>query len=144
VLVVQLPALRERAGDVALLTDHFLERIARERGRKPPRLEREVLELLERYAWPGNVRQLENVLQRLSLLAGERAITREVLESDEGLRQVFLPRAQAAPLFSLEQTEREEIRKALEAAAGNRDRAARLLGISRATIYRKIREYRLS
>ncbi len=143
VLVVRLPALRERAGDVALLTGHFLERIARERGRKPPRLEREVLELLERYAWPGNVRQLENVLQRLSLLAGERAITREVLESDEGLRQVFLPRAQVAPLFSLEQTEKDEIRKALEAAAGNRDRAARLLGISRATIYRKIKEYRL-
>ncbi len=144
VLVVQLPALRDRAGDVALLAEHFLERIARERGRKPPRLERDVLELLERYPWPGNVRQLENVLQRLSLLAGDRSITPAVLESDEGLRRAFLPEARVAPLFSLEQTEREEIRKALEASAGNRDRAARLLGISRATIYRKIKDYRLS
>jgi Nif-specific regulatory protein len=142
VLSVPLPPLRERPGDIALLTASLVERIAKERGRATPRVDNEVLDLLERYSWPGNVRQLENVLQRLSLLAGDGAVTLSVLESDENLRRTFLEdRAPAVPVLSLAKNEEEQIRRALEETAGNRDRAARLLGISRATVYRKIKEY---
>jgi transcriptional regulator of acetoin/glycerol metabolism len=122
----------------------MLERIARERDRDVPAVEPDVLEILERYTWPGNVRQLENVLQRLALLAGDGAITRSLIEEETTLRKTLLGGLDSdEPVFSLERSEREQIRRALESCAGNRNRAAKLLGISRATIYRKIKEYDL-
>jgi transcriptional regulator with GAF, ATPase, and Fis domain len=144
VLTIQLPALRERHGDIPLLVSHMLERIARERDRDVPIVDPDVLEILERYPWPGNVRQLENVLQRLALLAGDDAITRSLIEEEEALRRALLGGlGDDEPVFSLERSEREQIRRALESCGGNRNRAAKLLGISRATIYRKIKEYDL-
>jgi transcriptional regulator of acetoin/glycerol metabolism len=104
-----------------------------------------VSDLLERCAWPGNVRQLENTIQRLVLLAGDGPITPEVVESDRGLREMLTGSGTAAsPVLSLKQTEKDKIRQALDAVGGNRLRAARMLGISRATIFRKIKQYDLS
>jgi DNA-binding NtrC family response regulator len=143
VLVVHLPALRERDGDLPLLVQHLLDKVSGARGRPAPRMEPEVLDLFARYAWPGNIRQLENVLQRLALLAGDGPIGRELLKTDPGLERLFVAVDAAEPQFSLERTEREQIRRALEAARGNRDRAALMLGISRATIYRKIKDLKL-
>ncbi len=142
VLMIQLPPVRERPGDVRLLVGHLLDRIAKQRRRPAPRVEQDVMALLERYGWPGNVRQIENSLQRLALLAGDRPISRSVIESDAELaRSLLAPPGSGESAFSLERSERQQIARALAAAGGNRDRAARLLGISRATIYRKIREY---
>jgi transcriptional regulator with GAF, ATPase, and Fis domain len=144
VVPVQLPPLRERIGDVPLIAGHLLAQITAARGRGTPRIEADVLDALERYPWPGNVRQLENLMRRLALLAGDGSIDRSVIESDADLAKMFLGRQEAfVPVMSMEKSELEQIRRALEAAAGNRDRAARLLGISRATIYRKMREYGL-
>jgi len=145
VLAIELPPLRERHGDIPVLVSHMLERIAREKDRAaPPNVDSGVVELLERYPWPGNVRQLENTLQRLALLAGDGTITRQVIAEDPALRQALLGQAaDDEALFSLEKSEREQIRRALESCRGNRNKAARLLGISRATIYRKIKEYEL-
>jgi transcriptional regulator with PAS, ATPase and Fis domain len=145
VLVIPLPPLRDRPGDLSLLVDHFLRKIARERDRSAPRLRAPVMDLLERYRWPGNIRQLENVLQRLTLLAGEAPITVGVVESDGELRRTLVGDADdSAPIYSLERSEEQKIREALRAASGNRTRAAKLLGISRATIFRKIKQYGLS
>ena len=145
VLVVRVPPLRERGEDIPLLVEHFLRKIARERGRPVPKLRAAVMEALERYRWPGNIRQLENTLQRLALLAGDGPITTAALESDAELRRTVLGSAtDAAPVFSLERTEEQKIREALQAAEGNRTRAAKMLGISRATIFRKIKQYGLS
>jgi len=142
VLSIRMPPLRERPGDVPLLTGHLMERIARERGREAPRIDGEVVDLLERCAWPGNVRQLENAIQRLALLAGDGPVTLRTVRSDEGLRRALLgERDPSVPVLSLSKTEEEQIRRALKESRGNRDRAAKLLGISRATIYRKLREY---
>jgi DNA-binding NtrC family response regulator len=144
VLPIRLPPLRERIGDVPLLVEHLLERISKERGRPVPRLGRGVMEVLEKYRWPGNVRQLENVLHRLVVLAGDGPIDLALIESDDALRRSLLGvEKEAEPLLSLERTEREQIRRALALSGGNRERAARLLGISRATMYRKIKEYEL-
>jgi len=144
VVPVQMPPLRERIGDVPFVAAHLVEQLARAKGRPSPRIDVEVFDALERYSWPGNVRQLENVLRRILLLAGDGSVTLKVLESDGDLARMLLGKEQeAGPLLSLDKTEQEQIRRALEAAAGNRDRAARLLGISRATIYRKMREYSL-
>jgi len=144
VLVILLPPLRERGRDFVLLTEYYLQRIAGERGRPVPAIHPEVMTALERYAWPGNVRQLENTLQRLSLLAGEGSITPAVLAADEGLvRMLGEPESPAAPPRSIEQSERRQIAEVLREAKGNRSRAARMLGVSRATIYRKIKQYGL-
>jgi len=99
-----------------------------------------VLETFERAPWPGNVRQLENALERLSLLAGDGPIGRELLGRDPALASlVRVERPEPAPL-SLERSEADRIRSALEACGGNRTRAARMLGISRATLYRRLAE----
>jgi transcriptional regulator with GAF, ATPase, and Fis domain len=144
VLAIDIPPLRERVEDIPLLMDHVLERIAKERGRERARVDPGVRALLERYGWPGNVRQLENVLQRLVLLAGEAVITRSELDSDASLRETLLGGASPEEeSFSLDRGARDQLRRALEAAAGNRERAAELLGVSRATIYRKIKQYDL-
>ncbi len=139
--MIPLPPLRERPGDVPLLVEHFLERISKERGRQAPVLRAAVVDLLERSGWPGNVRQLENTIQRLALLADDGPITLEVIESDKGLREMLIG---PAPVLSLRQNEEDKIREALEAVGGNRLRAAKMLGISRATIFRKIKQYGLS
>src|SRR5262249_25489845 len=126
-----------------LLVHHMMDRISRERGRPVPRIEPEVMDMIERYSWPGNVRQLENALHRLVIVSRDETISRAAIEADASLRQMPLTSEQSAPLFSMERTEKEEIKRALQVSDGNRERAAKLLGISRATIYRKIREYDL-
>jgi DNA-binding NtrC family response regulator len=142
VLVIPLPPLRERPGDIPLLVHHLLDRISRERGRPAPLVERDVMEMLERYAWPGNVRQLENAIHRLAIHARDNVISRDAVEADGGLTKMFLA-PEKGSLFSLQRTEKVQIERALEACGGNREKAAALLGISRATIFRKIREYNL-
>ncbi len=144
VLVVRIPPLRERMGDLRPLVDFLLARIAEERGRERPRIADEVLRRFERYSWPGNVRQLQNVLQRLSLMAGSNPIDLTLLEADRELGSLFdTARKTGEAIYSLAANERARIRSALEQAGGNRNEAARILGISRATIYRKIKEYGL-
>jgi len=142
VLTIDLPPLRERTGDVALLVEHFLKRIAEQRGRPPHVVAADALSLFEAYPWPGNVRELENVLTRLVLLAGEGPITAGVIESDPGLCRALIEEAPSQkPAFSLKHGEKEQIQRAIEAAGGNRSRAAELLGVSRATLYRKISQH---
>ena len=139
VLTIEIPPLRERPGDVPLLAAHVLEKIAAERGRRGWTVDDDAMALLARYRWPGNVRELQNTLQRLSLLAGERAISVALIESDPILSRTLIParEAQKASL-TLAAGEREQIRQAIDAAGGNRRNAAKLLGVSRATLYRKL------
>ncbi|MDH3626153.1 MAG: sigma 54-interacting transcriptional regulator [Acidobacteriota bacterium] len=146
VLQILIPPLRDRPGDVALLIDHLLDRIAGERGQPRPVIDEMVRRLLITHRWPGNVRQLENTLQRLALLAGTSPIRLEHLKADPGFARVVEQESHAVDAdggFSLARGERLELQRALSAASGNRVRAARLLGVSRATIYRKIKQFDL-
>jgi DNA-binding NtrC family response regulator len=137
VLTIEIPPLRDRPGDVTLLASNVLARIAAERGRTPCVIDDEAMALFERYSWPGNVRELQNTLQRLSLLAGDRAISVELIESDPVLRRSLMPAIENAKgTFSLKLGEKEQLHRAIKAAGGNRRKAAELLGISRATLYR--------
>jgi len=88
VLVVQLPPLRERDGDLPVLVQHLLEKISKARGRPAPRIEPDVLELFAKYPWPGNIRQLENVLQRAIILSPTPtlALTEANFERSSSLR----------------------------------------------------------
>ncbi|MBP7148279.1 MAG: sigma-54-dependent Fis family transcriptional regulator [Acidobacteria bacterium] len=133
-LVIRIPPLRERREDIPLLVGPLLERLARRVGRRPTLAPR-ALERLAAYDWPGNVRELAHVLEQAALMAKGPLI---------GERDLPLPRlAPKEPFATLEEVEREHIRRVLEACAGNKGKAARILGVPRATLYRKIERYQL-
>ena len=142
VVTLSLPPLRQRKEDLPLLIDHFLDKIARERGTRPLKVDAHVLAILSRHRWPGNVRELENTISRLALFAEGPNLSLADLAKDPELvdRIADLPGGRKVPEPGLSRT---ELRRALKAAAGNRAQAAALLGISRATLFRKIRELRI-
>lgn len=140
VLRIVLPPLRERLEDLPLLTAHLLEGLSGVFG--PMRLSPAVLARLASWSWPGNVRELENTLSRLALHATEGIIDEECLAADPELAERFDMEAKGTHSH-LETMEARAIRRALELTGGHRVRAARLLGIGRATLFRKIRRYHL-
>ncbi len=126
VFPIELPALRERASDIPLLARHLLADLAQRHGRDLPHLADDAVALLEAEAWPGNVRQLANVLERALILA-------------EGPRLgVADLRPHLNPLSG--GSEREEVRQALLAAEGDKRRAAALLGIGYRSLLRKVKD----
>src|ERR671933_900864 len=136
---IVLPPLRDRAVDIPLLAQHFLGVFG---GSNAPTLRAEALTALQSYAWPGNARELRNVIERAVLLAADGVI-----------RATDLPLASVAPgsptvrssdaLVPLEQVERQHIETVLRQVSWHQGRAADILGISPKTLYRKIREYGL-
>jgi DNA-binding NtrC family response regulator len=148
VFPIELPPLRQRPGDVPRLAAFFLER----HGVPAAHLGAAALEALERHAWPGNVRELENALERALILAGSDPIGVEHLSFARGAAAAPAAVAGGAPGWvpvippeglSLEVLERELIVQALERAAGNKSRAARLLGLTRRTLYSRMERHGL-
>ncbi|MBI4230380.1 MAG: sigma 54-interacting transcriptional regulator [Planctomycetes bacterium] len=141
VLRVHLPPLRERTGDVPLLATHFLDHFCRARSMGMKRLAPGALALLESYPWPGNVREMKNRMESLSLFhEGEQV-------DAEALRRLGLFPAGAPPQGRLpmkrRELEREEILRALRETGGNKKKAAELLGIARRTLYDRLAEWNL-
>ncbi|MGN6594067.1 MAG: sigma-54-dependent transcriptional regulator [Terriglobales bacterium] len=141
VVSIKLPPLRERSLDIPMLVEHFLER-ATPPGTPPRRFSEAAMERLLAYDWPGNVRELENCVERTLALAGGARLEVEDLPSP--LRQTRLPRREAggaALVRPLAELEREAIFEALAQVKGDKILAARLLGIGKTTLYRKLKEY---
>lgn len=141
---LRAPPLREREDDVLLLAAHFGERLARRHGMAPRPLARDAAELFRRYAWPGNVRELRNVVESLLLMASGEVTAAEAapLLDDAARAGARTARGTAASL-SLEAAEQETVAQALRDAGGNLADAARRLGISRSTLYRKMERFQL-
>ena len=139
VVRVEVPALRARAGDIPLLVDTFLDELAEEHGRARPVLADEVMGRLAAMPWPGNIRELRNCLETMLLIGGTDRIQVGDLPTDA--QEAVLP-ASDAPLSMrpIAEVERELIRNTLRDLKGNRARAARALGISTRTLYRRIKE----
>ena len=140
---VSTPPLRERKEDLPLLAAHFLELFAREMNRQPPRLTALALAALERYHFPGNVRELKNVIERALIQSGGAEIAPEHLHLPAA--PAAAPAGRAAPPdpladlpFNLELAEITIIRRALAHCGGNVAQAARLLGVPRMRIYRRL------
>src|SRR5262249_31398441 len=132
VMSLELPPLRERHGDVALLTDHFL-------GRDWD-VDEEALNAMERFAWPGNVRQLINAIERAKIMAEEHVSHQCDLRPDvrDGLGTNPAKASAIADLDDLRSIERTKVIEVLQRVHGNKMRAARTLGIERRKIYRLI------
>ena len=156
VVSIELPPLRERIGDIALLAEHFLQEKAKEAGRQITGFSPETLEALRRYAWPGNVRELENVVERAVVLSratriGIDDLPRNVIDNSTGHLLPAYARAGAGIAWTadgarslreaLEEPERQIILAALEANDWNRQKTADQLQVNRTTLYKKIKQY---
>jgi DNA-binding NtrC family response regulator len=155
VIPVKIPPLRERNGDILYLTDHFLEKFAGERGLKKPLLSDRAAALLKTYDFPGNVRELENIIERAVLMTDGSCISPESLCIDprEGEEAVLAAESAPAPPHArdvtplnpaktLKDVEKTLICDTLNRMDGNKTKAAKLLGISVRTLWNKVNEYR--
>ena len=140
VLVIAVPPLRERRGDIPPLAEHLLARLAAVHGRADARITPQAMQLLEGYSWPGNVRQLKNFIEHAVLFASELALRPE--DFPEALEAKDLAGGTRG-LRSLEELEREAIVATLEATHYKIARAAEILGISRKTLLEKRKKYGL-
>ena len=145
VIGLRVTPLRERAADIPHLAEAFLERFARELGKGKVKIATRTSEILQRYSWPGNVRQLKNAIERMAVLARTDTLTPdllppEVLASNQGSEQEpdDLPMKDAVLAFK-----RRHIAKALARAGGNQRIAAEQLGLQRTFLNRLIKEYGL-
>jgi two-component system response regulator AtoC len=143
VVHIELPPLRARPEDVPLLVEHFLQRFSRQYQVAPKRVAAEAMERLRAYGWPGNVRELQNAIERAFALSVADTITLEDLPPP--LRGWAAPALDAAPgdVPTLEESERRLFAAALRKSGGNKNEAARLLGIDRQRLYRKLEKYGL-
>jgi DNA-binding NtrC family response regulator len=132
VIRINVPPLRERRSDIPLLAQFFLDK-ANARYNQSAKLTESGLRALEEYTWPGNVRQIQHMIERLVILTTDARIDEDcVFQAVESMD----PRPSAGE--TLADTEAEQIRRVLAAAGGNKSRAAKILGIERKTLYRKL------
>ncbi|HEU4685052.1 MAG TPA: sigma-54 dependent transcriptional regulator [Nitrospira sp.] len=141
VVPVRLPPLRERADDIPLLIDRFLDEFSAQHHRASKEVSLEATRLLRLYAWPGNIRQLRNLMERLVVTVKDSVIRpehlpEEIQASKEDIRTMVV--ALGSPL---EQIEREVIERTLKEVTNHREKAAKLLGISLRSLQYKIKEY---
>ncbi len=136
VVPIYVPPLRERKNDIPLLIDHFLDRIIKDENQNPPGISDDAMSLMMDYHWPGNVRELENAIQ----FAIVKCKGREILPDDlpMELRQYKRPVSRRGPSKKLDI---DAVKEALVKTGGNKARAAKILGVGRATLYRFLADY---
>lgn len=144
VISIYLPALRDRQEDLLALLQHYIHRFAEENGIEPARLTESALDVLRKYGWPGNIRELRNFCENIVILKRGSEVTEydldpkyqiSVSDTVAGVETVPLT---GSPTLSKEENEKRLLRNALIKANGNRTKAADLMGISRRTLHRKL------
>ena len=159
VIDIILPPLRERTGDIPLLTDMFIQKYSQQMGKPISGISDQAMDLLSQYQWPGNIRELEHVIERSCVLCNGATISREQLPVEVLNQQTYQPISQATgfqqdtqfqapPQASFHNNFQENslesrIIAALQKSGGNKAKAARLLSIDRSTLYRKLKELQI-
>jgi transcriptional regulator with PAS, ATPase and Fis domain len=153
VIPVELPSLRQRASDIPALCQAFIARANEKNRRNVGGIDAEAMKALKRHGWPGNIRELENLIERLVIMRGNGLITlndlpvtlRSSRETTSGVSVVpDLPDEGTDLRAMLEQVEERMIAEALERTGGNKNRAAELLGLNRTTLVEKLRRRRVA
>ncbi len=146
VIRLELPPLRERQEDIPLLVDHFLRKFSRETDRGVAGIEPDALAALMNHRWPGNIRELEHTIERAVLLGTESRVMLKNLPPQITTRQGNTPPLDqaVARAYTLRDLEREYITRVLESTHGNKTEAAKILGVDRTTLYRKLKEYKIN
>ncbi len=145
VIPIEMPALRERIEDVPLLVHHFLQKNAAQTRTEPKKIEPKAMEILQGYRWPGNVRELENAIERACALCDDNLIRVTDLPP-HAVRQATAPSGESSGTLPIGQSldeyirdqERRYIEETIKHNAGSREKGAKMLGISMATLYRKL------
>lgn len=147
---IRLPSLRERKEDIPQLGAHFLKELSKRYGKPVPKVAAAVWRAFEAYDWPGNVREMKNLLDSMLVLDLDGELTLDDLPEDAGVRPHGLPAGGAGAVSgpdhlvgrTMDEIERYYMERALEIAKGNREEAARMLGIGERTLYRKIQDWK--
>jgi DNA-binding NtrC family response regulator len=140
---IEVPPLRDRREDVPALVSTFLQRFSQQLGKPEPAISPEAFDLLLRYPWPGNIRELQNAIEYSVVLADNGVITEKQLPKEVQLPEVLqnLSARSNGETLNLDEREKETILKALAQAHGNKKKAAAILGIHRPTLYSKMKRY---
>jgi DNA-binding NtrC family response regulator len=141
VISIHMPPLAERNGDIPLLAHYFLARKSQEMKRDIQEIDREVMDLLDKYSWPGNVRELENVIERAVALENGPVISKDDLP--EYIRDLSIEtyRQHSSGIPTAEEQEKKYIRWVLDKCGGNRTKAAKIMGIDRVSLWRRLKRY---
>jgi DNA-binding NtrC family response regulator len=142
-LTLDIPALRERPEDLSVIAQAVLQDLCRRRGRESLTLADDALELLLQYRWPGNVRELRNVLERAILFCKGDTLGRAALRFDRSLEPDSSSPSNVGATQTLDDAERRHIASVLDKAGGKVDEAARILDLSRSSLYAKLKKYGL-
>jgi len=145
VIHIELPPLRQRSHDIPLLVNHFVQKFAAGAQRRVDGVAADAMAAMRSYDWPGNIRELEHTIERAVLLGKETLIGMDdlpVAMSKKATLEILMVQG-IAEQFSLADLEREYIGKVLESTQGNKTEAAKLLGVDRTTLYRKLEEYKI-
>ncbi len=145
-ITIHLPPLRDRRQDIPLLTHFFIQQVSEKYDKPIEGITSDAQNLLMAYSWPGNVRQLRNVVENMVVLAQGPTLTKADVPADINPRieTNTTPTMDNFVGYSIEQAERELIRNTLKMTQGNREQAAQMLGIGERTLYRKLKEYDLT
>ena len=144
VFPIAIPSLRNRQEDIVSLSEFFLEKYAKEFKIPRPTIDDQALTYLKSYSWPGNIRELENLMQRSVLLASGGQITEEILNFQPGQTQnTLMIESTVEEIRSLESIEKDAIFNAIKSTNGNVMKAAKALGITRTTLYNKAKKYQI-
>jgi DNA-binding NtrC family response regulator len=143
VIALRLPALTERVDDIPLLVNHFLAHKSSALKKKIDAVEPEAMDLLSRYSWPGNVRELENVIERAVALENGPLIRVADLPDYICNLSIETYRHHPSDIPTLEEQERRYIQWVLNRSEGNKTRAAKIMGIDRVSLWRKLKRYRI-
>jgi len=141
VVSIELPPLRERRGDIPLLINHFINKYNQQFGMSVSSVDTEVVDIFKQYPFPGNVRELENIIERAIALSDDKTITPRDLPDD--LFTLSIEDMKSEGWQSLEDHEKEYIRRVLIETNYNKVKAAEILRVARSTLWRKIKEYSL-
>jgi two-component system, NtrC family, nitrogen regulation response regulator NtrX len=142
VVPIRVPSLRERPHDIRLLAEYFLEDFCARNNFKPKMLDPSVFEMLENYGWPGNARELRNVIERMAILTSGERLTRDAIPVEVRVQREAGPKSTIQE--ARESAERDHILRALEESNWNVSGAARALGMERTNLHKRIRALGLS
>lgn len=139
VIPIHVPALRERSADIPALISDILKRTCEREALSTPQIDAEAITILQGYSWPGNVRELQNCIERLVVLSRPERINVEMVEEE-----IQMMVADRGGIIRSSHDEQESIVKALRRTNGNKSDAAKILGLSRRTLYYKLGKYGLT
>ncbi|WP_031530749.1 sigma-54-dependent transcriptional regulator [Dyadobacter crusticola] len=141
---IEVPPLRKRGEDLGIFIQHFVDKANQELDRNVRELSKEVMEIFQKYDWPGNLRELNNVIKRLVLLSKEEVATSSALPAEMITAMEGAQKPTGSDLKALQEThEKEMIEKVLQEVRYNKSKAAKLLNIDRKTLYYKIEKYQI-